>query len=136
MPLDDDEKAQAEAAFLRELEEDHARRLARLAERESKAAARRAAGAADDRQIALTELREDVQARFYAERGYKQWTDSTGRTEWVPAEEYAWREMARSRRRRRRGPVAAGPAWGPARLWPVYGAAAAVAILLGVLLSR
>jgi len=39
MPLDDDEKAQAEAAFLRELEEDHARRLARLAERSSSAAA-------------------------------------------------------------------------------------------------
>jgi hypothetical protein len=135
MSLDDDEKAQAEAAFLREMEEDHARRLARLAERESKAAARRAAGAADDRQVALTELREDVQARFYRERGYKQWTDSTGRTEWVPPEEYAWREKARGRRRRR-GPVSEGPAWGPARLWPVYGAAAALAILLGVLLAR
>lgn len=99
--LSDRERQEAERRIREELEAEHRRRIERLRERQRRARRKAKERVAEKREIELGRLKEDLTKAFYAEKGYRLYTDSTGRTMWIPPEEYEWRLRHRRRRRRR-----------------------------------
>ncbi len=132
MALTDEERAALEAEMRQQLEEEHAQRLRQLEERRASARARREARGAGARQVAVTELQQELRERFYKEKGYRLYTDSTGREVWLTPEEFA----VRSRRRKERKRPMHDQELGQRRIWYVYGAIAVLAVVLGALLAH
>lgn len=131
MSLESDERKRLAEEFQRELEQDHARRLERIQKRKAKATARDRQRAEDERNIAVSELKEEVRDRFYKDHGYKLYVDSTGREVWLTPEEY---EIRMRRRRGRRAKVAPSVAT-QRRTWFLYGTVVVLAVLLGIALA-
>lgn len=126
------ERQEAAAAFAAELMEEHDRRVARAnrARRRSETRSNRQDEAERIRE--LNDLKDEVRARFYAEKGYKRYYDSTGRELWLTPEEYALRMKRRKRRRRTFEPESLGRT----RTALFYLALLGVAVILGFLLAR
>ncbi len=130
--LTDDERQAAAAAFAAELMEEHERRVAkaqRLKQRnESRAAQRDEA----QRTRELNDLKDQVRAKFYREKGYRRYHDSTGRELWLTAEEYELRMARRKSRRRTFEPETNGRL----RTALMYLGMLGVAVVMGFLLAR
>lgn len=127
----DDERARIRA----ELEAEHEARVERFAAK--RAAARERAGERLDQQQRreMEQLRLDERRRFYEEKGYREYIDSNGRSEWLTPEEYEWRSKRRKRRDRK------GREYTPGLLrrrreLAVYAVAVVVALLIGLVLVR
>lgn len=131
--LSDSERRDAEAKFLTELESEHTRREAVLAERRAKRKTSGSQSNEDDKRVELFELREDVRKKFYKTNGYKRYTDSTGRDVWLPPAEY---DQRMRRRKRRRNTMQEPVVPERHRTWLLYLALAAVALVLGFALAR
>ncbi len=127
--LDEDE---ARARIRQDLQAEHDKRLASFARKRQVAKQQNKARNASRRQRQLEDLREAERRRFYVEKGYKQYTDSNGRSIWMPAEEYAWRMKRRKHRDRSR--EYRPSLWRRRQTLVLYGIAAIVAIALGLLL--
>ena len=131
MSLSADEQRELAETYREELEADHERRVAKVREREDREAARRARAEQDAREVARSDLKEQVREQFYKEHGYKLYVDSTGREHWLAPEEYAQR-MARRKGRR----VVAPSKLSQRRVWMFYAGTALLAVALGVLLAQ
>jgi hypothetical protein len=132
--LSDQERRDAEAKFLSELESEHTRRENALAERRAKRKTHGSQTTEDEKRVELFDLREDVRKKFYKTNGYKRYTDSTGRDVWLPPAEYDQR--MRHRKRRRRSAMSDSMVPERHRTWLLYLALAAVALVLGFALAR
>lgn len=126
------ERQEAAAAFAAELMEEHERRVARANRAQQRSAARSARQDEAERTRELNDLKDEVRARFYAEKGYKRYYDSTGRELWLTPEEYALRMKRRKRRRRTFEPESMGRT----RTVLFYLALLGVAVVMGFLLAR
>ncbi len=81
---------------LLQLEEDHARRVARLTTVSREEESRKASDAERERSKLVLETRQ----RFYEERGYVSYTNSRGEVEWLLPDEAARRIRRRDRHNR------------------------------------
>ena len=134
MPLTDEEREAAQAQILRELEEEHGRRLGVLSRKREQLRTKNEREQQMQRDLEVAELRDEMRTRFYEERGYKQYVDSRGRESWLTPEEHEWRSRHRRRRRRHRFvPKLAGPR---ARTIALYAGMLVLAVVLGILISR
>lgn len=133
-PTPDAEQESLRDQIRAELEAEHAVRVERFDQRRRQAREHTRSHKETARRREVEELREQERRAFYQEKGYKQYIDSNGRTEWLPPEEYEWRQKRR-RKRDRKGEHR------PAilrhqREIVLYGLAVIAAILLGMLLIR
>ena len=131
MSLESDEKKQLEEQFRREMEDQHARRLEKLEKSRARVRARDAEAKRSEKQIAMTELKEQVRDDFYKEHGYRLYVDSTGREVWLTPEEYE----IRMRRRHGRPTQIAPSVAVQRRTWILYGTVVVLAVLLGIVLA-
>lgn len=135
MVLSEEERHQAEARILEELEEEHARRLRRLEHKRQRVRSKRDEQAQREKDLVVAEMRDSMRHEFYTERGYKLYIDSRGRENWLTPEEFDWRTKYRRRRRRKRR-------WVPSlrgtrmRTVLIYGGMLLLAVVLGMLISR
>ena len=145
MPLTDDERKQAEASILEDLDREHARRLDALDRKRERLRTRRDHELHLQHEHEVAELREELRARYYTERGYRLYVDSRGRESWLTPEEYEWRTKYRRRRKRNQGlvgfirkikPDIAIPKGRAIWTWAVYLGMMVLAVVLGVALSR
>ena len=135
MVLSEDERKDAETRIRDELEEEHQRRLRRLEHKRQRVRSKRERQIQHRKELVIAEMRDQMRHQFYTERGYKLYVDSRGRENWLTPEEYEWRTKVRRRKRGRRKFV---PKLGSYRLRTVllYGGMLALAVALGMLLSR
>ncbi len=135
MVLSEEERKQAEALILEELEEEHARRLRRLEQKQQRVRSKHEQRAQREKELQIAEMRDEMRHEFYTERGYKLYIDSRGRENWLTPEEYEWRTTVRRRRRRRRQFV---PSLKGTRLRTVliYAGLLVMAVVLGVFMVR
>jgi hypothetical protein len=133
--LSEDERKDAEARIRDELEEEHQRRIRRLEHKRQRVRSKRERQNQHRKELVIAEMRDQMRHQFYTERGYKLYVDSRGRENWLTPEEYEWRTKVRRRKRGRRKFV---PKLGSYRLRTVllYGGMLALAVALGMLLSR
>jgi len=133
--LSDEERKDAEARIMGELEEEHERRLRRLEHKRQKLRTKREQRAAREKELIVAEMRDKMRHEFYTERGYKLYIDSRGRENWLTPEEYEWRTRVRRRRRRRKkfAPSFKGTSL---RTVLIYAGLLVVAVVLGVFLVR
>jgi hypothetical protein len=122
------------AAFRAELEAEHQERLDKLAERKAKARAANDGVTAEARMLAVNQLKEKLREQFQHEKGYKRYTDSTGREHWLPPEEYAFRMKRREKRQRSHQLEPAE--LNKRRMWWFYGGMVLAAILIGAMIAR
>ncbi len=130
-----DEPEERRARIRAELEAEHQARLARFRSRSERAREEKHAVSASRERKTEEDLRQAERLRFFKEQGYKEYVDSNGRREWLPPEEYNWR----MRRRKQRDTK--GREYTPAILkrrqeLVLYGIAALLAILVGLVLAR
>lgn len=135
MPLTEDERKQAEAAILSDLDREHARRLQTLNRKRERLRSRRAQQDQVQHELEIAAMREELRAQYYTERGYLKYVDSRGRESWLTPEEHEWRTKYRRRRHRNRLLVALPKGQ---RVWTIalYAGMLALAVVLGVLISR
>ena len=135
MVLNEEERKQAEERILEELEEEHARRIRRLEHKRQRVRSKRDQEAQREKELVVAEMRDKMRHDFYTKRGYKLYIDSRGRENWLTPEEYEWRTKYRRRRRRRPSMV---PKIRGTRLRTVliYGGMLALAVIVGMLISR
>jgi len=131
--LPPDEQDAIAEEFRAELEAEHVQRQQAQAERHERAREKRRARQTREQVLAESELKEQVRADFYKEKGYKLYTDSAGRKHWLTPEEFDWRMDARARRDSHRRSFEPS-IWVRKRTLVMYAAAAAVAIVLGLFL--
>jgi hypothetical protein len=133
--LSEEERQQAEARILEDLEEEHARRLRRLEHKRQRVRSKREEQAQREKDLVVAEMRDLMRHEFYTERGYKLYIDSRGRENWLTPEEFEWRTKVRRRRRRKRR-------WVPSlrgtrmRTVLIYGGMLLLAVVLGMIISR
>lgn len=118
-----------------ELEREHEARLLRFRSRSQRAREEGKAVAGSRERKAEEDLRQAERMRFFQERGYREYTDSNGRKEWLPPEEYEWR-MRRKKQRDQKGTEYAPALLRRRQELLLYGAAALIAILVGLVLAR
>jgi hypothetical protein len=144
VPLTDEERKQAEASILEDLDREHARRLGALERKRERLRTKRDRDQQLQHEFEVAELREQLRARYYTERGYRQYIDSRGRESWLTPEEYEWRIKHR-RNRRKRGiwalvnkikPDLTFPKGRAIWTWVIYAGMMVLAVVLGVALSR
>ena len=125
----------AEVRIHEELEEEHQRRLRRLEHKRQRVRSKREQQVQHKKELVIAEMRDQMRHDFYTERGYKLYVDSRGRENWLTPEEYEWRTRVRRRKRGRRKYV---PRLKGHRLRTIvlYGGMLALAVALGMLLSR
>lgn len=135
MVLSEEERKEAEARILDELQEEHERRLRRLEHKQRRVRSKREQQALREKELVVAEMREQMRHDFYTERGYKLYVDSRGRENWLTPEEFEWRTKYRRRRRRNRQIV---PSFKGTRLRTVliYAGLLVFAVVLGVFLVR
>lgn len=133
MPLSDEERQQLESQLWEEMEREHERRVDSLNRRREDSRKRHQTQAEMQRNVEISELREEMQRRFYEERGYKRYVGSTGREQWLPPEEYEWRSRRRKRRIRRDNLPRVTPRL---RVVILYAVIALAAVVLGLLMVR
>jgi hypothetical protein len=133
--LSEAEAAQVEADFRAELEAEHINRSEAQVRREERSKDKLRARERERQVLAEEELKEKLRADFHREKGYKLYTDSAGREHWLTPEEYDWRMRIRARhdknRRRFEGSHTA-----KRRMMLMYGAAAVLAIIIGLVLVK
>ena len=133
LPLSDDEKRNLEAQIRSEMQAEHQRRIESLSRRKEDSRKRHEDKSEMQRNAEVSELREEMQRRFYEEQGYKRYVGSTGREQWLPPEEYEWRSRRRKRRIRGDGVTRVTPRL---RVVLLYCAIALAAVVLGLLIVR
>ncbi|MFH1463455.1 MAG: hypothetical protein ABIO70_03630 [Pseudomonadota bacterium] len=145
MPLTDEERQRAEAAILEDLEREHARRQDAIERKRDRLRSKRDRDQQLQHELEVAHLREELRARYYTERGYKQYIDSRGRESWLSPEEFEWRTKYRRRRKRDRGlwgllkkalPDLSLPKGRGIWTWVLYAGMLVIAVVLGVALSR
>ena len=100
--LNEEEAAQVESDFRKELMAEHESRQEAQSVREKRARERRARTKQESQILAEEKLKQQVREQFYRENNYKLYTDSAGREHWLTPEEYEWRMRARARHDRNR----------------------------------
>ena len=115
-----------------ELEAEHQLRLERFAQRRHEAHQQGHHKAEQRQRREAEDLREKERRRFYEEKGYKEYVDSNGRSEWLPAEEHDWR--VRRRKRRDRGGEYSPQLGRRRRDLVIYAVAALIAVVIGLAL--
>lgn len=135
MALTPEEIEEARNLFRSEMEDEHAERQDRMQKRREKSRAKGSARAQRTRQIELSDVREDVQKKFYEENGYKLYIDSTGREVWLSPDEYEWRMRRRKHGRHKRRVYE--PALKPqGRVVLFYVGLFILAVVTGIVLAR
>ena len=130
--LSEEERLLALQEFRAQLEAEHERRAAELEQKLARQERRDQAVEAA-RHAELYDLREQARAEFYAARGYREYTDSTGRQVWLSPEEFAWRNK---RRKHRKEPVL-DPSFSSRKVTLLfYAGMAVIAVVVGLLLAR
>jgi len=133
--LSPEEREAIAAEFRAELEQEHVERQDAQADRESRASARRDARRTREDALAEADIKEQIRADFYKDKGYKLYTDSAGRQHWLTPEEYEWRMAARSRRDNRRKTFEPS-IWVRQKQLVMYGSAILLAVALGMWLIK
>lgn len=123
------------AAIRAELEAEHAARVERFEAKRTVARERAREHHAQRERRDVEELRLAERRRFYQEKGYREYVDSNGRSEWLTPAEYEWRTQRRKRRDRR------GREYHPnlvkrRRELVLYAVAVVMALVIGLLLVR
>jgi len=131
--LNEDEAALVEAQFRDELKVEHDSRQEAQLKREQRSRARSARVKHESQILAEQQLKQQVRQEFYRENDYKLYTDSAGREHWLTTEEYEWRMRARARHDRNRRRFSS-PKLAQKRQLLMYGGAAVLAIIMGVIL--
>ena len=136
LPVDDSPEADALRRQVRaELEAEHELRGERLRQRRQHAKARARDKADERRRIEESLVREQVREEFYKEKGYKLYTDSTGRELWLSPEEFEWRQK-RHRHGRRKRKIYEPALNNQGRVWLFYVGLLILAIVVGIALAR
>lgn len=130
--LSPEERAELEARFRREVEQDHAQRLERLHRKQETARSNREERLARARQREMSLLRDEVRMRFYKENGYQR-IEENGRERWLPPEEYASRQRARARANTR---AVGSRVHTKYKMVPLYLLLALIAMAIGAFLVR
>ncbi len=134
--LTDTEQREIAEQFREELQETHDQRIERVNRQKTRSKKSTSTRNVRAREAEMARIQEEVRTNFYKEKGYLQYTDSTGRKSWLPPEEHAWRMKRRGNRKRRRKNVIEFEGLSRWMIATFYGGMFVVAILLGVLLTR
>lgn len=119
----------------RQLEQEHAERVARFAERRAVGKERAKERQERKRRTKTHKVESAERLRFYKDKGYKKYVDSRGREMWLLPEEFAWRVKARKARESRQKKYGSLTQGKYTHVW-VMGVAALVAVVLGLALIR
>ena len=131
-PITAEERAELEARFLAEVEQDHVRGLERVERKMANARLSHQERAARERMREVRLLRDAVRMRFYQEHGYQR-IEENGRERWISPEEHALRQKTRSRT----NPRAVGSRVGrKRRMLPLYLLLVLIAMAIGAFLVR
>ena len=131
--LTSEEAEAVEARFREELEAEHEDRVEAQKRRETRSKTKLMAKQRERQILAEEELKQQVRAKFYVEKGYKLYTDSAGREHWLTPEEYEWRMRMRARHDKNRRRFEA-PYVTKRRRLMMYGGAALLAVATGLVL--
>lgn len=118
-----------------ELETEHEERLERIRQRREHAKTRSRDKSDERKRIEETMVREQVREEFYKEKGYRLYTDSTGRELWLSPEEYEWRQR-RHRHGRHKRRIYEPAINNRGRVWLFYVGLLILAIVVGIALAR
>lgn len=99
MGLTDEEREELRTQFRRDLESNFDDAEVRVKARKERRKRREEQSSAAAREAEIQRLRLEAQESFYAEKGYVRYTDSRGRTSWIP-EAAAERKKRRKKRRK------------------------------------
>jgi len=133
VPITDEERSEYSDEFRQELERDHIRRLDNLQHQKQRIRDRKDERSRRDYESQKADLRNEVRKKFYEEKGYKLYTDSSGRELWLTAEEYHYRTSRKRKRVQRKKTKIMGLRW---RTVALYAGAMAIAVLMGLAMTR
>jgi len=133
VPITDEERSDYADEFREELERDHLRRLDNLQNQKQRIRDRKDERSRRAYEAEKAELRNDLRKKFYEEKGYKLYTDSSGRELWLTAEEYHYRTSRTRKRVQRKKTKIMGLRWQTVAL---YIGAILIAVLMGLAMTR
>jgi len=133
LPITDEERSDYSAEFRQELEQEHVRRLDRLDQQKQRIRDRKDERSRRAFESEKADLRNELRKKFYEEKGYQLYTDSSGRDFWLTAEEYKYRTGRRRKRVQRKKTKVMGLRW---RTVALYMGAMAIAVLVGLAMTR
>jgi len=131
-PITPEERAELEARFLAEVEQDHVRGLERVERKMANARLTHQERVARERMREVRLLRDAVRKKFYQDHGYQR-IEENGRERWISPEEHALRQKTRSRS----NPRAVGARVNrKRRMLPLYLLLVLIAMAIGAFLVR
>ena len=133
MPITDDERSDYAEEFRQELEREHLRRLDNLARQKQRIRDRKDERSRRAYEAEKADIRNELRKEFYEEKGYRLYTDSSGRQFWLTAEEYKYRTGRRRKRVKRKQTKIMGLRW---RTVALYAGAMLIAVLMGLAMTR
>ncbi len=134
MAITEDEREAYARQFREELELEHQRRIEKLQREKERRRMRLDERSRRELEAEKADIRDAMRKAFYEEKGYKLYTDSSGRDIWLTAEEYKYR-TSRRRRRVKRKPL--GKVFGlRPRTVGLYALAVLIAVAIGLAMTR
>lgn len=134
MAITEEERRAYAEQFREELEAEHSRRLEKLQRQRERRRMRIDERSRRELEAEKADIRDELRKAFYEEKGYKLYTDSSGRDIWLTAEEYKYR-TSRRRRRVKRKPL--GKVFGlRPRTVALYAMAVLMAVAIGIVMTR
>jgi hypothetical protein len=126
----EEERAEVSQRILEELDQEHARRMAKSQPRED--APDPMSREVEDREAEIARLRVEIRDQFFAEHGYIRYRDSRGAEIWLTPDEHAKRLKRRSRRRDDEGTPGSGDT---ARRAALFLGVLVLAVVVGLVLG-
>lgn len=134
LPLSQEDRKQITDELLQEFEREHIAREQSRQQRSEHLHSRAHARHEKSREQEIQTLRLELKDQFYKDKGYRLYTDSSGRERWLSPTEWEWKQRhPRGKKRHRTYEIVQSPQY---RVLAAYVFIGIIAIIAGFMLSR